>query len=127
MPPETAKLLWDMHNAARRIGDFTDGKSFDDYLRNEMLRSAVERQFEIIGEAMTRLIKRDPAVAARMTDYRKISGFRNALVHGYDAIDDVISWGIVTTKLPTLRADLQQLMTEPVEGEPPRQQNHQTP
>lgn len=120
MPPEIAKLLWDMHSAARRIGDFTAGRSYDDYLRDEMLRSAVERQFEIIGEAMTRLVKRDPSVASMITDYRKISGFRNALVHGYDAIDDAISWGIVTTKLPTLRAELESLMAEPVEGEPPR-------
>jgi uncharacterized protein with HEPN domain len=54
MPPETAKLLWDMLAAARRIEKFTLGKTFDDYRDDELLKSGVERQFEIIGEAMTR-------------------------------------------------------------------------
>jgi uncharacterized protein with HEPN domain len=70
----------------------------------------VERQFEIIGEAMSRLIKRDPTVCEKISDYRKIAGFRNALIHGYDAIDDVISWGVITRKLHALRAELDQLL-----------------
>ena len=75
-----------------------------------MLRSAIDRQFEIIGEAMTRLIKHDPAIAARITDRRKIAGFRNALIHGYDSIDDATSWGIITTKLPVLRSEVAALL-----------------
>ncbi len=110
MPPETAKLLWDMLAAAKRIETFTGGKSFEDYQRDEMLRSAVERQFEIIGEAMTRLLKSDAVIAACITDNRKITGFRNTLIHGYDAIDDKISWGIVEHKLPVLRAELEKLL-----------------
>lgn len=86
MPPETAKLLFDMQQASARIERFVGAKAYDDYVRDELLRSAIERQFEIIGEAMTRLIKRDASVAARITDYRKIAGFRNALIHGYDSI-----------------------------------------
>ena len=119
MPPETAKLLYDMQHAAGRIERFVGAKTFDDFLSDEMLRSAVERQFEIIGEAMTRLIKRDPAVAQTITDFRKISGFRNALIHGYDSIDDQTSWGIITRKLPTLRIELEQLLGE----EPPQASN----
>lgn len=106
MPPEAEKLLWDMDNAARRIESFSTGKTFDDYLRDELLRSGIERQFEIVGEAMTRLIKCAPDVAAKIADYRKISGFRNALIHGYDSIDDTISWSIVQTKLPVLRREI---------------------
>jgi uncharacterized protein with HEPN domain len=52
-----------------------------------MLRSAVERQFEIIGEALSQLAKIDPAVAARIPDLRRIVGFRNVLIHGYDRMD----------------------------------------
>src|SRR5438876_452724 len=100
MPPEIAKLLYDMNHASERIERFTAGKTFDNYQNDEFLRSAVERQFEIIGEAMTRLIKRDPQLAQRITDWRKISGFRNALIHGYDSIDDTTSWRIITIKLP---------------------------
>ena len=110
MPPETAKLLLDMKSATDRIKRFTAGKSFQDYQQDEFLRSAVERQFEIIGEAMTRLIRSDRPVAERITDYRKIAGFRNALVHGYDSIDDTISWGVVTQKLALLQQEVEALM-----------------
>ena len=110
MPPETSKLVWDMRNAAERIIKFTEGKSYDDYLNDELLRSGVERKFEIIGEAMARLIKADRAVAEGITDYRKISGFRNALIHGYDSINEVISWGIVKNKLPNLLRELTDLL-----------------
>jgi uncharacterized protein with HEPN domain len=99
----------DIKRAAERIGRFAQGKTFADYQEDDLLRSAIERQFEIIGEAMTRLIKLDSQVAEKISDYRKIAGFRNAIVHGYDAIDDKISWGIVTTKLAILRKELAQL------------------
>ena len=110
MPPETSKLLWDMRNAAERILEFTNGRSYADYLADELLRSGVERKFEIIGEAMTRLIKVDIDVAHGISDHRKISRFRNALIHGYDSINDEISWGIVVNKLPVLLAELKELM-----------------
>jgi uncharacterized protein with HEPN domain len=109
MPPETAKLLEDMRRAGECIARFTAGKTYDDFIKDELLRSGVERQFEIIGEAMTRLIRRDNATAQMITDYRKITGFRNALIHGYDSIDDETSWGIVTLKLPILMQELEKL------------------
>lgn len=109
MQPETAKLLLDMKNASERIGRFVSGKTFQDYVQDELLRSGVERQFEIIGEAMTRLIKRDPTTAVQISEHRKIAAFRNALIHGYDTIDDDTSWGIITTKLPILLAELNHL------------------
>jgi uncharacterized protein with HEPN domain len=110
MQPEIAKLLHDMKSAAERIQRFVKGKNFDDYLSDELLRSGVERQFEIIGEAMTRLIKFDEMVAKQISEYRKIAGFRNALVHGYDSIDDEISWGIIQKKLPLLRVELEAML-----------------
>jgi len=77
-----------------------------------MLRAATERQFEIIGEALAQLAKRDPAVATGITDYRQIIAFRNILIHGYAEIDDRLVWDIVETKLPKLRADVGDLLKE---------------
>jgi uncharacterized protein with HEPN domain len=110
MRPETAKLLYDMKSSAERISRFTAAKTVEDYLRDELLRSGVERQFEIIGEAMTRLIKLDRATAEKISEYRQIAGFRNALVHGYDSIDDDTCWGVVTNKLPILLRELNELL-----------------
>jgi len=110
MPPETAKLLWDMLDAAQSIEHFTAGKNFDNYASDRMMRLAIERPFEIIGEAMSRLVKRDVALASQITDYRKISGFRNALIHGYDSIDHSISWGVIQQHLPVLRRELEALL-----------------
>jgi uncharacterized protein with HEPN domain len=59
---------------------------------------------------MTRLLKRDPDTAQHITDSRKIAGFRNALIHGYDSIDDLTSWGIITMKLPILEAEIEEML-----------------
>lgn len=95
-----------------RIARFVVGKTFEDYANDELLRSAVERQFEIIGEAMIRLMKVEPSFAEQITGYRKIAGFRNALIHGYDSIDDITSWNIIADKLPALRRELERLLGE---------------
>ena len=75
-----------------------------------MLRQAVERNFEIIGEAIRRLEKDDPETAARITDYRRIIAFRNVLIHGYDVIDPAIVWSAVEVDLEPLLADVQVLL-----------------
>lgn len=77
------------------------------------MRSAVERQFEIIGEALSRLNKSEPTIAARISEYRRIIGFRNVLIHGYDAVTDSITWDIVQTKLPILTRELSALGADP--------------
>ena len=83
MHPDSAKLLWDAQQAALRITRFTAGKTFEDYGADELLRSGVERQFEIIGEALNQLSRLDPAVAAALPDLPRIVAFRNLLIHGY--------------------------------------------
>ena len=75
-----------------------------------MLRAAVERQCEIIGEALAKLAKIDEPVAARITDYRRIIAFRNILIHGYAEVDHRLVWEIVTTKVPTLTTDVNGLL-----------------
>jgi uncharacterized protein with HEPN domain len=86
------KLVWDALHAAERIRRFIEGKTETDYFVDELLRAAVERQFEIMGEALVRLQKIVPGVAASVPDLREIIGFRNRLIHGYDTIDDRIVW-----------------------------------
>ncbi len=75
-----------------------------------MLRAAVERQFEIIGEALAQLARVDAAVAERISDYRRIISFRNILIHGYADVDNGLVWDIVETKLPPLQRDIALLL-----------------
>lgn len=77
-----------------------------------MLRSAVERQFEIIGEALNQLSKVAPEIAGQISEYRRIVAFRNILIHGYADVDDRVVWGIVETDLPKLRTEVETLMSE---------------
>ena len=110
MQLEARKFLFDMQGAATMIRTFTAGRTFADYQADPMLRSAVERQFEILGEALNRLAKLDPAVASRVSDYRRIISFRNALIHGYDSIQDEVVWGILETGLPALEKTITELL-----------------
>ena len=109
---ESRKYLHDMQRAAEVLREFTAGRSFDQYRNDAMLRAAVERQFEIIGEAMARLARVDEAVAARISGYRRIIAFRNVLIHGYADVDDRLVWDVVETSLPTLVEEIDALANE---------------
>ncbi|MDP2066912.1 MAG: DUF86 domain-containing protein [Burkholderiaceae bacterium] len=74
------KLLEDIRSAADFVKTATDGVALPQFKQDRLLRQAVERNFEIIGEAMRRLEKDDPDTAARITDYRRIIAFRNVLI-----------------------------------------------
>lgn len=80
MRPRAAALLWDLATAAQRIQGFVVGKSWPDYSNDLLLRSGVERQFEIAGEAMTKLRRVDPETATRVPNVHRISGMRNILI-----------------------------------------------
>jgi uncharacterized protein with HEPN domain len=90
MELEVKKLIYDLDQAIDLINKFTAGKRFKDYQDDALLRSAVERQMEIIGEALNRLKKVDPIILVRISGYSRIIGFRNVLAHGYDSISDEI-------------------------------------
>jgi uncharacterized protein with HEPN domain len=109
---EARKYFFDIQQAADRIARFCEGKSFDDYRGDELLRSAVERQFEIMGEALSQLARENPELAERIKDYRKIIAFRNILIHAYATVDDRIVWGVVEGNLPALRASLKELLPD---------------
>ena len=117
MPPDAKKFLFDIQRAYARLAKFTTGRTANDYDADDMLRAAVERQFEIIGEALTRLLKVHPEVAQRITEYRRIISFRNVLIHGYDAITNAVVWEILQQKLPILRAEVEAMLNEPEQPE----------
>ena len=81
-------------------------KNTREYLADVLLRSAVERQFEIIGEAMNRAAQLDDTVESRGPELRRIVGLRNRIIHGYDSVDDELVWSIVQDNLPSLRTSL---------------------
>ncbi len=110
MLPEALTLLEDVRQAGGRILRFTAGRSATDLERDDLLRSAVERQFEIIGEALNRLVKIDPDTAALIPDLRVIIAFRNRLIHGYNAIDYAVVWAAIQASLPKLLATVNQLL-----------------
>jgi uncharacterized protein with HEPN domain len=112
MRVESRELLEDMHRACESIAGFTAGKSFDDYARDEQLCFAVERAFEIVGEALSQLGKREPGLLERITEYRQIIGFRNVLIHAYGRISNATTWDIVQNDLPVLRRELEALLAE---------------
>jgi len=110
MQPESPAYLWDARQAARQIRDFIAGKSQADYAEDALLRSGVERQFIIVGEAMNRLRKVDPDVAIQLTDLPQIVGFRNILVHGYAEVQNDRVWDTATRRLPDLIEVLDNLL-----------------
>ena len=112
MQVEAKKYLYDIQRAALNVTQFTVGKSFDDYEQDVMLRAAVERQFEIIGEALAQLAKLDRIVAERISEHSRVIAFRNILIHGYADVDDLLVWDIVQTKLPVLRREVEVLLKE---------------
>ena len=85
------------------LAEFTEGKEIADYARDAMRRAAVERQLEVIGEAMAQLAKSDAPVAEGISEYRRIVALRNILIHGYADVDDRLVWDVVETKLPCFR------------------------
>lgn len=110
MKIETKKLLVDVISACRSIDTFTAGRSFEEYDGADLLRSAVERKFEIIGEALGRLRASDPDAFDRVEDAHAIVGLRNRLIHGYDAVSSRIIWDIVQHELPKLSTQVEGLL-----------------
>jgi len=106
-------LLWDAHAAAEVITAVTAGKSFAAFDRDIVLRSAVERQFEIIGEALAQLARTDAAMAQKVPDLRQIIAFRNVLIHGYATVDPARVWRVIEDNLPPPRAALAAFLAAP--------------
>ena len=109
-PRDVRTYLFDVEKACRLIVQFTRGVSGEAFLVNELLRSAVERQLEIVGEATRQALDLDPFLADRVTDVRPIIAFRNRLAHGYSKIDLGEVWYICQNDVPKLIEEVRAIM-----------------
>ena len=108
MEIEIQKWLLDAYQASQAIQEFLKGKDYEDYSQDLMLSSAVERQFEILGEALKRIRDKDEEfLEMSITGSRGAISFRNILAHGYDHLDDEIIWGIIEDDLHALIESIQ--------------------
>ena len=110
MHADARKLVWDTRQAIGHVLDFTQGKSFSDDQADLVLRSAVERQLEIAGEALAKLRRIDAQTAAAIGDLPRVVGFRNVLIHGYATVDDRLVWGVIENHASSLREALDILL-----------------
>jgi uncharacterized protein with HEPN domain len=106
MNTEAAKLILDIREAIGHIQKFTAEMTLEDYLADDKTRAAVERKFEVVGEACTRLRERAPDIFEAIPTAPQIIGFRNRLIHGYDHVDDAIVWDVISRKMPELLKSL---------------------
>lgn len=118
MPPRDLRAyLFDVAEACRLVAEFTRRKSAADYAADPLLRSGVERQLEIVGEALNQALRHHPAeLTDRMPEAPRIIAFRNQLAHGYASVADDIVWGIVESNLPVLHERVDLLLRELNEG-----------
>jgi uncharacterized protein with HEPN domain len=110
MTEKLLKLLYDIKLAIEDIDSYfeTETKSLDNYKNNSLLRRAIERNLEIIGEAINRILKEDPSFPIQ--NAKKIIGLRNQIIHGYDSVSDENIWSIVTVHLPKLKSEIDSLI-----------------
>jgi uncharacterized protein with HEPN domain len=112
MHRDARAYLWDVLQAAEAIQRFIGDRDLEAFAQNELLHAAVERKFEIVGEALGRLSKENPDIAHRIPNIRDIIAFRNILIHGYAVIDHTRVWRIAATSLPGLRDAVASLLDE---------------
>ncbi len=110
MDAEILKYLYDIKDATSAILKFVQDKTYDDYQEDELLKSGVERKFEIIGEALNKIRRNNAQILDRIRDHRSIISFRNILAHDYNSVDHTIVWGIIDENLHNLYADVTKLL-----------------
>ena len=117
-PERTPRTLRQIADACSFVLSVTEDKTLENYSKQRLLRQGVERNLQIIGEAVGRLRHDDPEIVDRLSEHERIVGFRNVLVHGYDLVDDGIVWDTIKTKLPLLLSEVEGLLRELGERDP---------
>lgn len=112
MPPrDPSAYLCDILEAAAAIQEATGSIDEATYTSTRLIRSAVEREFTIIGEALRVIAQRDPELFAAIPEGRQIIDFRNLLTHEYLKVSDRVVWGAIQTDLPELVSHCTQLLS----------------
>lgn len=111
MKEKVLKYLYDIKLAIGEIDSFFESqpRNYENYIQNPLLKRAIERNLEIIGEAMSRILKEDPDF--HIENSKKIIGLRNQIIHGYDSISDESIWGIVNIHVPKLKTEIELLIS----------------
>ena len=111
MPHRIEKFLYDFKESIDSIEEYLgDKRDFFEYQKNKLLRRGIERELEIIGEAINRILKINPDIV--ISEARRIVDLRNWVIHGYDKVDDVIIWGIISRDIPKLKEQVEKLLEE---------------
>ena len=105
------KHLLDILIASRDVQQFVGTMPFDEYHADKMVKAAVERKFETIGEALTRIARISPETAVAIREFEKIIAFRNFVIHKYDVVSDPLVWDVIENKLPLLIEDVERLQS----------------
>ena len=112
MQRDPRAFLWDVREAGLAIQTFTTGMDTVAYENNALVQVAVERKFEVIGEALNQLSKLDAAMAAQLPDLAHIVAFRNQLIHGYATVNPSTVWTIAQNSLPDSITAVQALLSD---------------
>ena len=108
---EEKKLLVDIIESIHSIDEHLENRRIlDEYLTNKTKRRAVEREIEIIGEAMSKLLKINPTISISYA--RIIVDLRNKVIHAYDSVDDILIWKIIMKDIPLLLEEAKKLLNE---------------
>ena len=110
MEDEIKVWLFDILNSIGEINGYFEHESrdFAKYQKDLRTKRAVERNIEIIGEAMSRILKRDQSI--KISNSRKLVDTRNRIIHAYDAVSDEIIWSIVIRHLPALKVEIEEIL-----------------
>ena len=108
MPSRLPKHLFDALTALRLARQFSHGLSFDAFVSDVLVRSAIERQLEILGEACQRMVQADADIRQRVPETRFAIGLRNKIIHGYDRIENAVVYDTLMHDLPVLEDQLSQ-------------------
>ncbi|MBN1975706.1 MAG: DUF86 domain-containing protein [Sedimentisphaerales bacterium] len=106
------KYLYDIVDCCKFILEMTKDKTVEDYKRDRIFKSALERELQIVGEAMLQLDNINPEISERIAEHRNIIGFRHVLVHGYASLDPDTVWNVVETKVGILLSQAQALLIQ---------------
>jgi len=102
-------FLYDILNSIDEINEFiASNMTYEYYRNNRILQRAIERNLEVIGEAMNRILKIDKTIPIQ--NVKAIIDTRNKISHGYDQVDHTVIWGIVINHLPVLKSEIEKLL-----------------